>query len=544
MYILVGIWLLVTSTPLVSSSLDYVSPIKAFAKLLNFPLKISVLVCWNYDARYKFVAQFQQGSESYLLSIKSDSIENIPVVKDEERHLIIVDLNCSGTALLLEQVDPRLYNRFKWTVLSHIGGSAAEYLTQLPLLINSEVYSMTEHNGVFYIKEVYRKGPNSDIIFEPVASFSNGSIVDERISDSIVHRRKNLEREVLRASMVVTNKDTLNHLHDYRDKHVDTITKVNYLLTNYLMEYLNASVNYKIVSQWGYKDNKTGKWSGMIGDLVENRSDIGATGLFVTSDRIQYIEYIAMPSATRSKFVFHSPKLSYTNDVFLLPFNKFVWYCLVALFLLSVLALVGTVFAETQLLDIQDFNSDASVLKPSFYDTFILVLAATCQQGSAVAPKSFTARVVMIVTYITLMFLYTSYSANITALLQSPSTKIQTLEDLLNSRLKFGADDTVFNRYYFTHATEPVRHKIYEQKILQKDGSENFLPLDEGVNRIRHGLFAFHMELGVGYKIMGETYLEHEKCGLQEIQYLQVIDPWYAIQKNSSYKEFLKTGYF
>lgn len=56
------------------------------------------------DARYKFVAQFQQGSESYLLSIKSDSIENIPVVEDEERHLIIVDLNCSGTALLLGQV--------------------------------------------------------------------------------------------------------------------------------------------------------------------------------------------------------------------------------------------------------------------------------------------------------------------------------------------------------------------------------------------------------------------------------------------------------
>lgn len=68
----------------------------------------------------------------------------------------------------------------------------------------------------FINSSVYRKGLNSDIIFEPVASFSNGSLVDERISDSIVHRRKNLEGKVLRASMVVTNKDTLNHLHDYR----------------------------------------------------------------------------------------------------------------------------------------------------------------------------------------------------------------------------------------------------------------------------------------------------------------------------------------
>lgn len=48
------------------------------------------------------------------------------------------------------------------------------------------------------------------------------------------------------------------------------------------------------------------------------------------------------------------------------------------------------------------------------------------------------------------MFLYASYSANIVALLQSPSNKIQTLADLLNSRLKFGVDDTVFNHFYFS----------------------------------------------------------------------------------------------
>lgn len=43
-----------------------------------------------------------------------------------------------------------------------------------------------------------------------------------------------------------------------------------------------------------------------------------------------------------------------------------------------------------------------------------------------------------------------SYSATIVALLQSPSSKIKTLDDLLSSRLKFGVDDTVFNRYYFS----------------------------------------------------------------------------------------------
>lgn len=50
------------------------------------------------------------------------------------------------------------------------------------------------------------------------------------------------------------------------------------------------------------------------------------------------------------------------------------------------------------------------------------------------------------------------------------------------------------------------------------------------------------MELALGYKIMSETFYEDEKCGIREIAYLQVTDPWYAIRKNSSYTESFKIG--
>lgn len=43
--------------------------------------------------------------------------------------------------------------------------------------------------------------------------------------------------------------------------------------------------------------------------------------------------------------------------------------------------------------------------------------------------------------------------------------------------------------------------------------------------------------------ISGETFREDEKCGLQEISYLQVPDPWLAVQKNTSYKEMFKIGW-
>lgn len=69
----------------------------------------------------------------------------------------------------------------------------------------------------------------------------------------------------------------------------------------------------------------------MIGDLISNSADIGASPLFLTSDRVEVIDYLICTSQTRSKFVFRSPKLAFTENVFLLPFDGYVWSCLAAL---------------------------------------------------------------------------------------------------------------------------------------------------------------------------------------------------------------------
>ncbi|XP_050293620.1 glutamate receptor 1-like isoform X2 [Anthonomus grandis grandis] len=159
-----------------------------------------------------------------------------------------------------------------------------------------------------------------------------------------------------------------------------------------------------------------------------------------------------------------------------------------------------------------------------------------------VLPSSIPGRVATVFLLISLMFIYVSYSANIVALIQSSSSNIQTLEDLLNSRITLGVDDTVYSRFYFPNAKDPIRKAIYEKKIASQGKTGGFLEFNEGLKKLRAGIFAFHMELGPGYKAIGEQFTEDERCGLQEIDFLNTIDPWYAIQKNSSYKELLKIG--
>ena len=50
---------------------------------------------------------------------------------------------------------------------------------------------------------------------------------------------------------------------------------------------------------------------------------------------------------------------------------------------------------------------------------------------------------------LTSLSLYAAYTANIVALLQTPTDSIKTLSDLLHSPLNLGVQDIVFNRNYF-----------------------------------------------------------------------------------------------
>lgn len=88
-------------------------------------------------------------------------------------------------------------------------------------------------------------------------------------------------------------------------------------------------------------------------------------------------------------------------------------------------------------------------MHPSWADVLFLSFGAMCQQGAPAIPYGISGRIITLLTFLALMFLYTSYSANIVALLQSSSNSIKSLNDLLHSRLTLGVDDTVFNHFYF-----------------------------------------------------------------------------------------------
>lgn len=87
----------------------------------------------------------------------------------------------------------------------------------------------------------------------------------------------------------------------------------------------------------------------MVGELTRNDAELGASPLFMIVDRVPVIDYIAMSSPTGSRFVFRAPKLSYTDNVFLLPFTSLVWYCLIALVVVIAICFSISVYTEWNL---------------------------------------------------------------------------------------------------------------------------------------------------------------------------------------------------
>ncbi|KAL4705622.1 hypothetical protein ACJJTC_002008 [Scirpophaga incertulas] len=252
---------------------------------------------------------------------------------------------------------------------------------------------------------------------------------------------------------------------------------------------------------------------------------------------MEVIDYIAMVGSTAVRFVFREPPLAYISNIFALPFTGAVWLAIGVCVLCCAIFLYFTSRWEANMSKHQ-FQLDGS-----WADIIILIIGAVLQQGCTLEPRYAAGRTVTLLLFLALTILYSAYSANIVVLLRAPSSSIRTLNDILHSPLKIGASDFEYNRYFFKKLNEPIRKEIYDKKIAPKGKKPNFYTMKEGVEKIRQGLFAFHMESNPGYRLIQETYHEDEKCDLVEIDYINEIDPWVPGQKRSPYKDLFKINF-
>ncbi|KAJ8959817.1 hypothetical protein NQ318_011549 [Aromia moschata] len=484
----------------------------------------------NIDDQLKLWKQlFENSYPSKISGINSSLYYSSP----EEHQTFLLDTSCDGSRGILQQAQQlKLFNQpFRWLILGTTNGNFDDFYFG----VDSRVFVVSKYGSEYGIKSLYKHAENSSRFCEndiAVWKSNEGFLYFNEFAVS--RNRTDLNGLPLRISYVITNPDTHNHLWDYRDKHIDAIFKLNWILTHHLLSFVNGTSIKIFRNTWGYKNITTSLYSGLIGDLQTGNAELGGTASFFTLDRIDIVDYIAATNPTFMKFIFKAPPLSYVANVFTLPFDTYVWYSCFLMTAAILVVLYIIVFWEWKDPIFRKKIFGPQTVAPNVFDVFLLEVGAITQQGSDAEPRSNAGRIATIFTFIALMFLYTSYSANIVALLQSTSESIKSLEDLFYSRISLGVEDI--------NAQEPIRKKIYEEKVAPKGQKPNFMTVEEGIRRVREGFFAFHVELSSGYKMVADTFQENEKCSLKEIEYVNLIEPWLAVKKNSSYKEIFKVG--
>lgn len=117
-------------------------------------------------------------------------------------------------------LDNNSYNDLK-TLQNGINDELIRFWNSIPISARSEIfYANIENEGTeseqMNVLQIYRIGPETPVMIESFGTIGINHFIDLRSSSITSRRRINLSGYNFKASMVITNNDTLNHLNDYR----------------------------------------------------------------------------------------------------------------------------------------------------------------------------------------------------------------------------------------------------------------------------------------------------------------------------------------
>ncbi|XP_072743877.1 probable glutamate receptor [Anoplolepis gracilipes] len=528
------------------------------------PSRISLHLCISYDITIKLSRRL---SNLYFMhGIHNDIPDFDPRIYNDLEHenLYVLDLDCNYAKEMLRQLDlKRMFVApMRWLLIQDrrtmimdsdddtnitftSNNLTLEIFENLAAYPDSDVILAKRFDDDFFqLTSVYRPSPQRGVIWEDRGNWTVENSLRMRTFDVASARRRNLQQTTLKSAILIQYPETVNDLTGYKDVNKNPVAKISYPWLLHLINQMNATLNLTIVSDSGFKD-KNGSFDGMIGLLSRREIDLGGTTMHIFEERIDEVKYINLHTNMKVSFVFRQPLLSTVKNIFILPFERDVWIAIAVFLVLVYCSLYASMKWEYYRNTMKKSSTSwkqTNISQPTFGNDLLVILGAFAQQGYSYEPFRITARIITLMLLIASLNLYAAYTANIVALLQSPSDSIKTLSDLFNSSLTLGASDNIWSHRFFESFQDPIRKAIFEERIEPKGRKSNWMSSEEGVRRMKNGTFAFHDWESTIYHIMQETSEEHEKCGLTEIDYINMKSPHLPLPKQSPYLEIIKNG--
>ncbi|XP_065158679.1 uncharacterized protein [Atheta coriaria] len=390
------------------------------------------------------------------------------------------------------------------------------------------------HSERYQLYQVYRISKDRPLVYEDFGYWSiNEGLILTKQKGEITTRRRNLQGLFFVISSTLEHPETINYYNTIKYPETDSVIKQSYAMFANLVDIVNMTYANVFHNSFGHYNATTKKWTGHSESLRSGASNYSASAMVVMKQRLPIMDFVIQISQrVKIKFIFKNPPTSYVKDIFIISFHNHVWYALFATFLLHCIFIGYLLNIEKKYFD--NTTGDAK-------DGALVTLESISQQGSVVTTKTLSGAILFFVLSLACMFFYNAYSSSIVTLLQS-TTSINTIEELLNSPFEVGAEDTIYIKHFMRVDTDPVRKALYDTKVTE----HGFLNLKEGLDRMRKGGYAFHIEKNPAYYYILRHFDINEICSLQRIEalYLPSHLIYIPMYKASPYKKIKKVGAF
>ncbi|XP_017769340.1 PREDICTED: glutamate receptor ionotropic, kainate 2-like [Nicrophorus vespilloides] len=315
-----------------------------------------------------------------------------------------------------------------------------------------------------------------------------------------------------------------------------------------VMEGFNYTFIIREDKSNGAKHPVTGKWSGMIGDLMDFRADLAITDFTITSEREEAVDFTSPFMNLGISILFKKPKKAPPNFFsFAEPFAFEVWLWLAgAYFIVSI-----SLFIMGRLCTSEWTNPYPCIEEPDFLinqfslrNSFWFTIGSLMQQGTEIAPIAVSTRMVAGMWWFFTLIMVSSYTANLAAFLttENPDSPFTNVHELVQrapkAGIKYGAKKNGATANFFRDSAVEDYKKIYdnmknyEDEMMMKENKD-------GVTRAESEdeQYAFFME---------STSIEYEiqrHCSLTQIGGL-LDEKGYgiAMRKDSPYRNILSTA--
>ncbi|KAJ8927384.1 hypothetical protein NQ314_020159 [Rhamnusium bicolor] len=311
------------------------------------------------------------------------------------------------------------------------------------------------------------------------------------------------------------------------------------------MEGFNYTFILREDKKNGAKDPVTGRWSGMIGDLLEHRADLAITDFTITSDREEAVDFTVPFMTLGISILFRKPFTAPPSFFsFADPFAIDTWAALAVAFFVVAFSL----YIMGRLCPDEWTNPYPCVEEPEYLinqfslaNSIWFVTGSLMCQGSEIAPIAMSTRMVAGMWWFFCLLIVASYTANLAAFLatENPLELFSDIHSLYENapghKITYGAKEGGATLRFFTSAEDGIFQKIGQ--VLKEHPEYSVKENDEGVLKAEEELYAFFMES------TSIEYNTQRHCDLQ--QYGGLLDEkgyGIAMRKESPYRKRLSTA--